>query len=467
MPLSALRGVAAAGGIIRTEHADGFTIEARTGFDARAEAGGTRALRSSWGSAPRSDHDDAPRTRVRAQGRPLYPLPSPSVLGIPTTWSGIAGYDLLSPAARARLALEPLVPRRRDAGDESVASFFRRRFGAATVEHDRRAAARRHSRRRHRDAVDAVAVSAVRRCRGAHGSVLRAFRNAQRPPGGGLFRSLRRRHGGTGRRAASAPARALCFIATSAVDAIGRDGQGWRLSTAGGSAAAAGIVLACPAFVAAGLFAPIDAARRICAREVPYVSTASVALAWPRGAIAHPLNGIRLRRRAHDASGSASPRARGSRRNGAAARRQGRRCCARSSAARTIRAAVDLTDDELVELASQRTDTRARHHGRPGAVARLPLAARRRAAQRRPARARQRDRAAPAVAPRTVRRRQRLPLGRAFLTASPTDEPPRPRRAVRSQSIGYWLWHGCRRRFSLLADSDRVRVHDLVVRTMA
>jgi protoporphyrinogen/coproporphyrinogen III oxidase len=43
--------------------------------------------------------------------------------------------------------------------------------------------------------------------------------------------------------------------------------------------------------VAAALFAPLDAeAARLCG-EVPYVSTASIALAWPRSAIAHPLSG--------------------------------------------------------------------------------------------------------------------------------------------------------------------------------
>ena len=41
-------------------------------------------------------------------------------------------YSLLDWRARARVAVEPLIPARRVA-DESVASFFRRRFGAATV----------------------------------------------------------------------------------------------------------------------------------------------------------------------------------------------------------------------------------------------------------------------------------------------------------------------------------------------
>jgi oxygen-dependent protoporphyrinogen oxidase len=51
------------------------------------------------------------------------------------------------------------------------------------------------------------------------------------------------------------------------------------------------VVIASPARAAARLLAPMDdRAAALCA-EVPYVSTASVALAWPRGAVRHPLAG--------------------------------------------------------------------------------------------------------------------------------------------------------------------------------
>jgi oxygen-dependent protoporphyrinogen oxidase len=57
------------------------------------------------------------------------------------------------------------------------------------------------------------------------------------------------------------------------------------------SVTARAVVIAAPAFVAADLLAPIDADAAGLCREVPYVSTASVALAWPRTAIPHPLRG--------------------------------------------------------------------------------------------------------------------------------------------------------------------------------
>src|SRR6185436_16720844 len=68
------------------------------------------------------------------RGRRLYRIPSPSLLGLPLTWRGLAGYALLSWPARLRVALEPRIPRRVSGDDESVASFFRRRFGPDAVD---------------------------------------------------------------------------------------------------------------------------------------------------------------------------------------------------------------------------------------------------------------------------------------------------------------------------------------------
>jgi oxygen-dependent protoporphyrinogen oxidase len=54
---------------------------------------------------------------------------------------------------------------------------------------------------------------------------------------------------------------------------------------------ASAVIIAAHAYSAASLLRPIDPeAARLC-DLVPYVSTASVALAWPRDAVPHPLNG--------------------------------------------------------------------------------------------------------------------------------------------------------------------------------
>jgi oxygen-dependent protoporphyrinogen oxidase len=75
------------------------------------------------------------------------------------------------------------------------------------------------------------------------------------------------------------------------VESIARDGERWRVRAGGATWTAAAIVLACPARAAASLLQPLDdRAARLC-RDVPYVSTASIALGFPRAAVSHPLRG--------------------------------------------------------------------------------------------------------------------------------------------------------------------------------
>src|SRR5262245_36568102 len=115
------------GGLIRTEHVDGFTIEA--GADSLlAQKPIALTLCAELGLTPRLMPMSPPHRAFVLRGGRLYPLPRPSALGIPLTWRALAGYSLLSWTARLRLAAEPLVPARRDGADESIASFFRRRF---------------------------------------------------------------------------------------------------------------------------------------------------------------------------------------------------------------------------------------------------------------------------------------------------------------------------------------------------
>src|SRR5262249_1398136 len=70
---------------------------------------------------------------------------------------------------------------------------------------------------------------------------------------------------------------------------------GFRVETAtGDSFAPRAVVMATPAYVTAELVRRLDPAlSRLCA-EVPYASTATVALAFKREVVRHPLNGSRF-----------------------------------------------------------------------------------------------------------------------------------------------------------------------------
>jgi len=132
VPFVLLEAGSKPGGLIRTEHEDGFTIE--LGADSMlVQKPAALKLCEELGLSARLMASRRPRTAFILRDGRLHALPSPSVLGIPTTLPALARYSLIDWRTRARIAMEPLVPARTYA-DESVASFFRRRFGAATVD---------------------------------------------------------------------------------------------------------------------------------------------------------------------------------------------------------------------------------------------------------------------------------------------------------------------------------------------
>ena len=283
-----------AGGLIRTERTEGFTIEAGPDSVLAAKPAALDLARE-LGLDAAIQTVRPPGGAFVLRGLTLYPLPKPSVLGIPLTWTGLARYALLSPAARARVALEPLVPARRGGDDESIGSFFRRRFGAASVD----LIAQPLLGGIHAGDIETLSMQSLfprlLEVERRHGSILRA--PVDSPPVGpdlqagpapatSPFRSLR---GGMASLVEALeqhlePGTLRCG---TRVDRLERTDGGWRV---GGHAVRA-VIVAAPAFAASPLLAPIDAhAAHLCAL-VPYVSTASVALAWPRTAIAHPLTG--------------------------------------------------------------------------------------------------------------------------------------------------------------------------------
>jgi oxygen-dependent protoporphyrinogen oxidase len=77
----------------------------------------------------------------------------------------------------------------------------------------------------------------------------------------------------------------------SAASALERRGARWTLTAGGERIDASAVVVTSPAHVAASLLRPLDAQAAALCDSVPYVSTASVALGWKRGDVAHPLLG--------------------------------------------------------------------------------------------------------------------------------------------------------------------------------
>ncbi len=294
------------GGKILTERADGYVIEGGPDcFLARKPAGW--ALCRMLGLAPRlrGTNPALCRTYIKRRGR-LHELPEGFSGLVPPRIGPLLTSGLLSPLGRVRTALELLVPKGRSAEDESIATFVTRRFGAEAyhwlVEP---LLAGIYAGDGTRLSLGATFPQLVR-TEQDHGNVV-----------GGMMRSRVRRPGATpvdsgfvtpagglGEIVETIAARlpAAVLRTDAAVVAIARTAAGYRLTLASGDELQAeSMVIATPAFAAAALLRPLapDLAAEL--EAIPYVSTATVSLAFPVDAVPLPLDGY----------GYVSPRAEG------------------------------------------------------------------------------------------------------------------------------------------------------------
>jgi oxygen-dependent protoporphyrinogen oxidase len=274
------------GGLIQTDHVDGFTIDAGPDSFLAAKPS-ARELCDQVGLMADIQQMNEPRTAFVLRRHRLFPLPSPSVFGIPQTTRAAATFDLLPVHARMRLLLEPYMPRA-SARDESIAAFFRRRFGPASVSR----IAQPLLGGIHAGDVERLSVRSLFPTlleAEASGGVLRGLKRPE-SPSGGMFHSLA---GGMATLpkgiSQRLPHGAIEYDAP--VQSISPTADGWRIDTSSGSYDASAVLVATPLHETSRLLTTVDSmAAQLCA-EVPHASTASIALGWRRDVIPHPLRG--------------------------------------------------------------------------------------------------------------------------------------------------------------------------------
>lgn len=285
-----LEKAARAGGVILSEEIDGFTIDG--GPDSlliqKADAA---ALCREIGLGDRLITTKPPRLAYIQRGGRLHPLPAASVLGVPTRIGPFARTRLFSWTGKLRMAAELFVPRRRDDTDESIGAFMTRRFGreASTYLAEPLLAGI------HAGDVDRLSVQALFprfvEAERDHGSLLRAFR-LRRPAASadGAFHSL---PGGLSEMiralvTAIGESRVRTGVGVAAIEGRGP----FQVRTTDGDVIqASAVILATPVYATSALTADRDETlSRLCG-EIPYASAATIALAFDRDAVDHPLNG--------------------------------------------------------------------------------------------------------------------------------------------------------------------------------
>lgn len=305
------------GGKILTEAVDGFVLDA--GPDAfLSERRQVLELSAAVGLEDRliGTNDERAGTYVFSRGR-LHCLPDGLVMMVPTRLLPFLASPLVSWPGKLRMALDLVLPPRRDDADESLASFVRRRLGREALERIAEPlVAGIH-------AGDAETMS-LKTCfprflemERRHGSLIRGMLAARRrraaaapAPGGaeapapgraGLRRTYFMSYrGGMGELPAAVAARLEddrvrrgCPVRR--LEAVAGPGgrPRYRLLVEGAPPVeAAAVVLAIPADAAAALLAPLAPEVAATLGTIPFVSTATVSLAYRRADFPAPPAGF-------------------------------------------------------------------------------------------------------------------------------------------------------------------------------
>jgi len=284
------------GGVIRTETVGEFVIEAGPDSILAQKPEGL-ALCRAVGLADRLIPTN-PATRaifVVHRGR-LHALPEGMMLAVPTRMAPLLRSGLFSWPGKVRMGLDLVLPRGPAVADESIASLVRRRFGAEAVERlGEPLMAGIHAGDPERLSIRATFPRFVE-LEARHRSLIRGLW-AGKVPSAGVGSAFYSLAGGLGELVEAVVARLPSDRRrTSArVTSLARDAEGLRLTLADGTALAArAVVLAVPAPAAASLLAPLSGEAGAILGSIPFASSATVALAYRREDVAHPLDGYGL-----------------------------------------------------------------------------------------------------------------------------------------------------------------------------
>ena len=279
------------GGIILTERVGEFIVDA--GPDSLlVQKPAAVALCNELGLGDRMFPTKLPRTAFVLRDGELHPLPSASILGFPTRLKPLFTSTLFGLAAKLRMAAELVMPKRSDAGDESIAAFVRRRFGPEAVTYIAEPLlAGIHAGDVERLSMRALFPRLVE-AEASAGSIIKFFRRERRPLNAdGVFRSFPNGLAELvdGLMKAVPKESVRCGAHVTRIEEVA---DGFTIHVAGlPSVRARAVILAIPAFAAADLLRPVDATLADQCASIRYMSTATVVCAFPRDAIRHKLSG--------------------------------------------------------------------------------------------------------------------------------------------------------------------------------
>lgn len=298
VPYTVLEAAQRWGGKIRTEHVNDFVVEA--GPDSfLVQKPWAIQLARELGLGDQLIPINQPKhaTYVLQRGK-LLPLPEGVSLIVPTKFLPFAMSPLISPLGKLRMALDLVIPAKRDDRDETLAAFVRRRLGAEAL-----------------DKIAEPLMSGIFNAESAKQSIMATFprfRQIERDHGS-LIRGMvaaRRQRSATPASPASPAFMTLrdgveTLVTTlvgkltgdlrlkNAVTSIEKTSSGYRIQANDGAIIEAdSVILTLSANLSAALLRPLNAAVADQLATIRYVSSGTISLAFPANAITNQLDGF-------------------------------------------------------------------------------------------------------------------------------------------------------------------------------
>ena len=295
-----------AGGKIRTEHVDGFTIEAGPDAFLSSKRGGV-ALGNELGLTDRwvSPIPENQGSFVLNDGK-LVPMPRGLSGLVPSELKPMFRSRLISPVGKVRMAMDMVIPPSNTVEDESLASFITRRMGSEMY-----------------DRMIEPLLSGIYAGDGNRLSLAATFpqlRASERTHGGILKGAMAQRSEVASRKGVAAPRRGflsfdngMSILVDRAVEVAresgtriefgarctdlraSSDGPGYVLTVEQDGSrcdhAFDGVVVAVPAWAAAPLLAEVAPEASTALARIDHVSNALIAIAFPESQLTRPLKG--------------------------------------------------------------------------------------------------------------------------------------------------------------------------------
>jgi protoporphyrinogen/coproporphyrinogen III oxidase len=296
------------GGKVQTEHIDhdegAFVIESGPdSFITQKPWGWQLARELGLDSHVQPTNDKRRQIFVLTKGRPV-PLPDGVMLIVPTRLKPFALSPLISPLGKLRMGLDLFIRPRLDNEDETLADFIRRRLGSEAL-----------------DKIAEPLLSGIYNAQAESQSIMATFprfRDIESKHGSLIRGMLAARANGRPNGAGSvpdAPKPPSAFVSfrsgmselidrllieltgdcrlNTAVVALEQTGDGYIIHLENCEQLTAGhVILTVPAYESARLLEKTAPVAAVELRDIRYVSTGTVSLAYRRSEIGHPLNGF-------------------------------------------------------------------------------------------------------------------------------------------------------------------------------